>query len=210
LQATWIFDLDNTLHNADAGIFPHINRSMTRYIMHRLGLDEPSAQALRQRYYRRYGATLRGLQRHHAIDPDHFLRETHRVAELLPLMQWDRHVDTLLARLPGRKILLSNGPQAYVEQIARRMGIDRLFDALYGVERVGYRPKPHRRPFMTVCRRERLDPAHCIMVEDSLDNLLTAKSLGMRTVWMTSQARRPAYVDYRIASLRDLPRLAWR
>ncbi|WP_243729327.1 pyrimidine 5'-nucleotidase [Paludibacterium purpuratum] len=209
MHPTWIFDLDNTLHNADFGIFPHINRSMTDYIMRQLGLDESAAQALRHRYYQRYGATMHGMQRHHAIDPDLFLKETHRVAELIPLLQWDRHVGTLLARLPGRKILLSNGPQTYVEQITRKMGIDRLFDALYGVERVGYRPKPHSLPFVTVCARERLIPARCIMVEDSLDNLRTAKSLGMRTVWITRQPRRPVYVDLRIGSLRDLPRATW-
>ncbi|BEV72256.1 MULTISPECIES: pyrimidine 5'-nucleotidase [unclassified Paludibacterium] len=209
MHPTWIFDLDNTLHNADHGIFPWINRSMTDYIMRQLGLDEAAAHALRHRYYTRYGATMRGMHRHHGIDPDLFLRETHPVAALLPLMKWDAHVGTLLAALPGRKILLSNGPQTYVEQVTRRMGIDRLFDALYGVERVGYLPKPHARPFITVCARERLNPATCIMVEDSLPNLLTAKSLGMRTVWITPTPRRPVYVDYRISSIRDLPRLTW-
>lgn len=208
MHPTWIFDLDNTLHDADFGIFPHITRSMTAYIMHRLQLDEQAAQALRRRYYLRYGATLRGMTRHHAINPDQFLRETHHLDELVELMQWDRHVSSLLAHLPGRKILLSNGPQAYVERIARHMGITPWFDALYGVERVGYRPKPHIRPFITVCAREKLSPAQCIMVEDSIDNLRTAKTLGMRTVWISRTPRRPVYVDYRIGSLRELPRIA--
>ena len=28
----WVFDLDNTLHNASAGVFPLINQQMTDYI----------------------------------------------------------------------------------------------------------------------------------------------------------------------------------
>ena len=79
---TWVFDLDNTLHDADPHIFPHINRSMTEYLQRELGLDEAAAGELRRHYWLRYGATLLGLMRHHATDPAHFLRETHRFPEL--------------------------------------------------------------------------------------------------------------------------------
>ena len=79
---TWIFDLDNTLHDARAHVFPHIDRSMTAYLQESLGLDEAAAGNLRRHYWQRYGATLLGLIRHHDIDPHHFLRETHRVPAL--------------------------------------------------------------------------------------------------------------------------------
>ena len=39
----WVFDLDNTLHNASPHIFPHINRAMTAYLQAHLGLDEAAA-----------------------------------------------------------------------------------------------------------------------------------------------------------------------
>ena len=32
MNKVWIFDLDNTLHNATPHIFPHINSSMTAYL----------------------------------------------------------------------------------------------------------------------------------------------------------------------------------
>jgi putative hydrolase of the HAD superfamily len=209
LSLTWIFDLDNTLHNASHGIFPRINLLMTEYIMRHLGMSEAAALALRTSYYNRYGATLRGMQRHHDVDPDHFLHETHQPEQLLPLLKWDRQVGDVLNQLPGKKIMLSNGPQAYVEQIVRRMAIVHHFVALYGVERVAYLPKPNPRPFLTVCAREGVLPSACIMVEDSLDNLRTAKALGMRTVWLSSEVRRPRFVDVRIRSIRELPRIKW-
>jgi putative hydrolase of the HAD superfamily len=205
LPYTWIFDLDNTLHNADHGIFPSLDRAMTQYIMRELGLAEADAQVLRTHYYLRYGATMRGMHRHHGIPPDRFLLETHHIDELIPLMQWDRQVNTILAKLPGNKILLSNGPQNYIEHVTRRMAIQHHFRALYGVERVKYLPKPHRRPFLTVCAQQGLSPARCIMVEDSLDNLRMAKSLGMCTVWLSHAIRRPSWVDVRIRSVRELP-----
>ena len=64
----WIFDLDNTLHHASPGVFPHINRMMTDYIIRHLHVDEDTANRLRQHYWSRYGATLTGLVRHHPGD----------------------------------------------------------------------------------------------------------------------------------------------
>ncbi|HNN46060.1 MAG TPA: pyrimidine 5'-nucleotidase, partial [Azospira sp.] len=75
-ERTWLFDLDNTLHNASPHIFPHINRSMREYIERHLGVDKDEATRLRQTYWDRYGATLTGLVRHHGVDPRHFLHET--------------------------------------------------------------------------------------------------------------------------------------
>ena len=207
MKPTWIFDLDDTLHHASAAVFPHINRRMTEFIMRHLGLNEESATALRQRYWREYGATLKGLQQHHGIAPQTFLRDTHPMAELEALLVWQAQTTTLLRRLPGRKILLSNGPQHYVEGVLRTMRVRRHFAGIYGVERLDLQPKPHPQSFRTVLRREGLNPEHCIMVEDSLPNLKAAKRLGMRTVWLSRSARRPAYVDVRVRQLQELLRL---
>ena len=82
-ETVWLFDLDNTLHNADAGIFYLINRRMTEYLAGRLNLPEEEASRLRQDYWHRYGATLAGLQIHHPeIDVGDFLRQSH------PLMKF--------------------------------------------------------------------------------------------------------------------------
>jgi len=209
LAPTWIFDLDDTLHNASHAVFPRINQLMTQYIMRHLGLTEVAARALHNEYYHRYGNTMLGMLRHHQVDPDQFLRETHPSSELLPLLRWDHRVGAILNQLPGEKFLLSNGSQAYVEKVVHHLAILRHFRALYGVERVDYLPKPNPHPMLTVCAHARRDPSDCIMVEDNLDNLRTAKSLGMRTVWVSRAPRRPGYVDVRIASLRELPRVLW-
>ena len=45
-----------------------------------------------------------------------------------------------------------------------------------------------------------------ILVEDSAENLKTAKRLGMRTVWISRATRAPAWVDLRLKSVLELPR----
>ena len=204
---TWIFDLDDTLHHASGGIFDHINKLMTEYMMRHLGVDETEACALRTRYWAQYGATMHGLSTHHGIDPQQFLIETHPVEVLEQWLQFEDQLAENLSVLPGRKIILSNGPQHYVEGILQRMRIQHHFESVYGVERLNYIPKPHLDAFHTVLAREGLNPAHCIMVEDSLPNLLTAKELGMTTIWVSREPRKPAHVDHRVDKISQLLRL---
>jgi putative hydrolase of the HAD superfamily len=203
---TWLFDLDNTLHDASAHIFPHIGGLMQDYIRHHLNLDETQATALRQHYWRRYGATLRGLMRHHGIDPMHFLRHTHRFHDLASMVVVERGLKTMLKRLPGRKIIFSNAPSHYTRAVLSIAGIVRCFDAVYSVDDLHFQPKPSTQGFLRLLRAERLAARACIMVEDSLGNLRTAKKLGMRTVWVNSGMRRPPCVDVRLSSVLDLPR----
>lgn len=205
-QRTWLFDLDNTLHDASAHIFPHIGRSMRDYIRQQLNLDEAQATELRQHYWRRYGATLLGLMRHHDVDPRHFLHHTHQFDDLAGMVVFERGLKAMLRRLPGRKIIFSNAPLRYTRAILAITRIGGCFDAVYSVECVRFRPKPATLGFLHLLRAEGLDPRSCVMVEDTLPNLLTAKRLGMKTVWVASGTRKPPYADIRINSVLDLPR----
>ncbi len=200
----WLFDLDNTLHDASRHIFPHINRSMRQYIERHLGLNEEDATRLRQDYWVRYGATLLGLMRHHGTDPNHFLRETHDFPDLAKLVVFSHQVRHMLRRLPGRKIIFSNAPRHYVEAILKITGMDRCFDAVYAVENLRFRPKPMLAGFRSLLATERLDPRNCIMVEDTLANLVNAKRLGMKTVWVSAGSRQPAFVDLKINRIEQL------
>ena len=200
-QRTWLFDLDNTLHNADAYAFPQINRAMTQYICAHLNVDVAQATRLRHDYWLRYGATLLGLMHHHGTDPQHFLHYTHQLPELARNVVAERGLRAMLRRLPGRKIIFSNAPQKYARAVLALIGVERCFDAVYCVERLHYQPKPASGGFLRLLRSEALDARACILVDDTLPNLEAAKRLGMQTVWVSRATRRPPYVDVRLASL---------
>lgn len=209
-RLTWIFDLDNTLHNASPHIFPHINRSMTAYLQRHLQLSEEDAGSLRAHYWHSYGATLLGMMRHHGTDPDHFLRETHAFPDLANMVVYERGLAAMLRRLPGRKLVLSNAPRQYARAVLQMMGVEAHFDALHCIESTGYQPKPSLAAFHSLLRAHDLIASRCVMVEDSRQNLRPAKRLGMRTVWVTREPRAPAYVDVKTASVLALPRLLGR
>jgi putative hydrolase of the HAD superfamily len=213
-QPVWLFDLDNTLHDARPHIFPHINRSMTEYVARELALPIATADQLRVDYWQRYGATLTGLVRHHATDPHHFLWHTHQFPELARMAVFERGLRAMLRCLPGRKLLFTNAPRHYAEAMLDIMGVRRHFSAIYAIERLRFRPKPEVQGFLRLLKAERLSGPRCIMIEDSPENLRTAKSLGMRTVLIDGHSchahaahkAAPAWVDLRLKSVLELPR----
>ena len=203
---TWLFDLDNTLHDANPFIFQHINRSMMTYICEHLGVDETEANRLRQLYWQRYGATLLGLMRHHGTNPHHFLHHTHQFPDLQQAVIAQRGLKAMLRRLPGRKIVFSNAPLRYAESVLAITGIRHCFDAIYTVERLRFQPKPAIGGFLRLLRDEQLRPPTCILVEDSHINLKMAKRIGMKTVWVSTCTQQPPYVDLKVNTVLDLPR----
>lgn len=213
----WLFDLDNTLHNTSAAIFPQINRMMNAYIMRKLGVDEAQASAVRLDLWHRYGATLLGLVKHHGVDAHEFLREAHAFEDLEALIVAERGLAYALARLPGRKILLTNAPQHYAERVLFHLGIDTHFQRRYAVEHMQLRgrfmPKPSRTMLAHVIARERVNPRQCVFVEDTVANLKRAKALRLRTVWVTgmlwppgTHAKLPTGIDLKVKSVTSLPR----
>jgi len=215
----WLFDLDDTLHNASHRAFTELNASMTAYIETHLGLPTDEAVALRHRYWTRYGATLTGLQRHHGVKPAHFLHETHRLPGLDAHLHGHAHDLAALRRLPGRKFLMTNAPLAYAERVLAAIGLLDAFDGLVCVEDMSCfgqsRPKPDARMFRMVLARLKLRPERCVLVEDTLIHQKTARGLGLSTVWMqrwlrragaAGLHRRPVYVSRRVRSLAALLR----
>jgi putative hydrolase of the HAD superfamily len=223
-RTVWLFDLDNTLHDAGAFVFPALKASMRGYIAQQLQVDEAEAMRLSLHYWRRYGATLLGLQRHHGIDAAHFLHETHRLPGLEPTVRGHRHDVAALARLPGRRVILTNAPRAYALRVIGALGIGHLFERVLAIEDMAMfgqlRPKPDARMLRRTAVRLGVPVHRCVLVEDTLVHQKAARSVGMGTVWMQRFARRaaphdgsavrhsmhPAYVDRRVRTLARLRR----
>ncbi len=213
-QKLWLFDLDNTLHDAGRHIIPTIELKMNAFLVQKLGQDLASVNALRSLYWQRYGATVLGLVKHHAIAARDFLPEVHDIAELEQMIRYERGLQRLLRRLPGRKILLTNAPDAYTKRVLHHLGIRKHFARHIPIEQMHVhrqlRPKPDKLMLRRLLAREGKRGTDCILVEDSYENLRAAKALGLRTVWITQYLqkshRAPRWVDVKTSSVRSLPR----
>lgn len=221
----WLFDLDNTLHHASHQVFPAINRAMTQYIIDRLGVDIDEANRLRVGYTVRYGAALLGLVKHHGVDAADFLHVVHTFSDLPSMLRAERGIKRMLRALPGRKIVLTNGPSVYARAVLAELGIERLFERVIAIEdmREGdrWRAKPDAPMLRRAMRRAHVRLEDAILVEDTRGHLKRYRRLGIRTVWIVGHlpvartstgavsvrmagAGRPHYVDRTVKSLRAL------
>ena len=189
----WLFDLDNTLHDAGHAAFGELHVAMGEYIVEHLGVRSEEAAALRQRYWLRYGATLLGLVRHHNIAAAHFLAETHRLPGLESRLRMSAPDRAAVARLRGRKIIVTNAPRDYAMRVLRTLRLARLFDAVIAIEDMtmfgALRPKPDARMLRRLAARLQVAPSRCVLVEDTLVHLKAARRVGMRAVWMQRYLR---------------------
>jgi len=203
----WIFDLDDTLHNASAHIFPVMNGAMTQYIQENLALENGKADHLRKHYWKVYGATLKGLMRHHGVNPHHFLNETHKFPDLHERVIQMKRLRHMLSNLNGRKVIFTNAPRNYALRVLDLLDISDIFELVFSVESSQFHAKPTVRGFQTLLGSIRAKPSDCIMLEDNLAALMTAKRLGMKTIWISKLLNKPNYVDYRLSSVLELMHL---
>ncbi len=191
---TWVFDLDNTLYPPSARLFDQIEQRMTAYVMAALNVPRDKADRLRADYWRLYGTTLAGLMHEHDLDPHPYLIDVHDISfdALVP----DPALCDAIADLPGRRIVYTNGSAPYAEKVLAARGLRGAFDAVYGVEHAGFRPKPERAAFETVFAHEGLAPETAAMFEDDTRNLTAPHAMGMRTVHVAPAPDPAPHIDH--------------
>ncbi|TDE40095.1 pyrimidine 5'-nucleotidase [Antarcticimicrobium sediminis] len=192
--AHWVFDLDNTLYPPRARLFDQIEQRMTRFVMEELKVTKPEADQLRKTYWAQYGTTLAGLMRVHGIDPARYLVEVHDIS--LEHLERDTALAGHIRNLPGRRIVYTNGSAPYAERVLEARGLSGLFDAVYGVEDAGFRPKPERAAFEAVFARDGVDPRRAAMFEDDPRNLAAPHEMGMRTVHVAPERHEAEHIQH--------------
>ncbi|WP_419809810.1 pyrimidine 5'-nucleotidase [Sphingomonas sp.] len=179
---TWIFDLDNTLYPARADLFARIDKRMTAFVARRLGLDEAAAFAVQKGYFHAHGTTLAGLMAEHDVDPHEFLDDVHAVE--MDVLEHDAPLAAAIARLPGRKLVFTNGDATYAGRVLGRLGLGESFEAVHDIHAMGLLPKPAPAAYRGLCDVHGVDPARALFVDDMARNLAPAKAIGMTTVWI--------------------------
>ena len=179
----WLFDLDDTLYPASAGLFPLVSRRITERICKILSLPPDEARLVQRRYWKEYGTSIRGLILHHGIDPEPFLAYVHDV----PVEQYlhaDPALRGMLERLGGPRHVFTNSPSEFTGRVLTALGVSDMFEDVFDIRHAGYVPKPHTDPYQRVLDRLCCEGSCCVMIDDNMQNLHAARLHGMRTVWL--------------------------
>lgn len=178
----WLFDLDNTLYPADCNLFAQIDQRMGEFITRLFDIPPDEAKSRQKAFFRAHGTTLRGLMVEHGVDPAEFLEYVHDIDLTVvcdsPLLR------TALQRLPGRKIIYTNGTVAHARRVLERLGIADHFETVFDIAASDFLPKPHEAPFRKLLDAHGVVPARAVMVEDMARNLKPAATLGLTTIWV--------------------------
>jgi putative hydrolase of the HAD superfamily len=197
----WLFDLDNTLYPIGNAFMAAIEKRMTAFVARELHLSWDEAWTLQKRYLHEHGTTLAGLMANHGVDPERYLDEVHDVS--LDALEPDPDLRQALRRLPGRRLVFTNGDARHAGRVLDRLALADQFEAIFHIATADYVPKPHPDTFARMIAAHAIDPGETCFFEDSEKNLAPAAALGMTTVLIGphADASTAAFVQFRTDSL---------
>src|SRR6476660_2567656 len=127
-------------------------------------IDGQSARALHKHYCSRHGTTLSGLVQEHVDLTERFLDFVHDIdrSSLKP----DPVLAREIGRLPGRKLIFTNGSRSHAILTARQLGLEGLFEDPFDIVAAGLTPKPAEGAYHLFFDQCRVNPRAAAMFED--------------------------------------------
>src|SRR6201995_2897898 len=177
---TWVFDLDNTLYPHHVNLWQQVDARIGEFVSSWLNVSRDEARVLQKDYYKRFGTTMRGMMTLHGVRADDYLAYVHKIdhspLEPNPVM------GEAIAKLPGRKLILTNGSVDHVDAVLARLGLSTHFDGVFDIIAAELEPKPAPQTYRKFLALHAVDPATSAMFEDLSRNLVVPHQLGMTTV----------------------------
>jgi len=177
--STIFFDLDDTLYPPSTGLWPILKQRMSDYMQLHMGIPAEEIGGLREKYFREYGTTLRGLQANHQIDVVDYLTYVHDV----PLQDYltpDPLQRQVIASLGTRNLIFTNADGAHARRVLAALDLEGLFEDIVDVNAMDPYCKPMPEAFALAMRTAgESDPSRCVMIDDLPHTTHAARQLGM-------------------------------
>jgi putative hydrolase of the HAD superfamily len=200
---TWVFDLDNTLYPHHVNLWQQVDERIRDYIAGFLKIAPADAFRVQKDYYKRYGTSMRGLMTEHGMAPDDFLDFVHQI-DHSPL-EPNEALGSAIARLSGRKLILTNGTRRHAQAVLARLKLEHHFDDVFDIVAAELEPKPSPQTYARFLKAHAVDPARAAMFEDLARNLKEPHALGMTTVLVVPEHTREVFREDWELEGRDAP-----
>jgi putative hydrolase of the HAD superfamily len=199
---TWVFDLDNTLYPHYL-LWQQVDGRIREYIATFLKVTQEEAHRVQKDYYRRYGTSMRGLMIEHGLKPDEFLEFVHEI-DHSPL-EPNPALGAALEKLPGRKLILTNGTKKHAAAVMQRLTISAHFEDVFDIIAAELDPKPLPQVYDRFLAQHGVNPKRAAMFEDLARNLEVPHRLGMTTVLVVPEHTREVFREDWEMQGRDAP-----
>ncbi len=187
----WVFDLDNTLYPHHLNLWQQVDDRIRAFIADFLKVPPDEAFRVQKDYYKRYGTTMRGLMTEHNLKPDDYLEFVHQI-DHSPL-EANPALGAALEKLPGRKLVLTNGTRKHAEAVMKRLDVHKHFEDVFDIAAADLDPKPLPKTYERFLTRHKVDPRKAAMFEDLARNLEVPHALGMTTVLVVPEGQREVF-----------------
>ncbi len=203
---TIFFDLDDTLYPSSSGLWPALKERMNRYMIERMGIPVDDVPRLRERYFKTYGTTLRGLQANHSIDVEDYLAYVHDV-RLSDYIHPDPVQQQVLASLPTRNVIFTNADTSHARRVLQLLQLEPYFTAIVDVNAMEPYCKPSPEAFgLAMTMAGEADPSRCVMIDDLPHTTRAARLFGLYSLLYGSASPSPD-ADAAFDDWRSLPAL---
>ena len=165
----WIFDLDNTLYPPTTNLFDKIDRLMCRFIEENLNVTSQEALKIKDTYFHQHGTTLNGLMKNHKVDAEKFLEFVHDID--YSILQKDSKLSEEIAKLPGEKIIFTNGSRKHAQKVIQQLGIENNFNKIFDIVDSKFIPKPQIDPYHDLISTYDIDTKNSIFFEWSVEDV---------------------------------------
>jgi sugar-phosphatase len=100
--------------------------------------------------------------------------------------------------------LATSSYEILIHTVLKNLEIEEYFDVTHSAEHEPY-GKPHPAVYLTVSKKLNVDPTRCLVVEDSLNGIISAKSARMKVVCIPEKTHFPepklALADFRFEDM---------
>jgi putative hydrolase of the HAD superfamily len=185
---TIFFDLDETLYPASSGLWEAIRARINAFMHEQMGFPLDQIDGLREKFFREYGTTLRGLQANYTVNMDDYLAFVHDVPVEL-LLTPNLELYKVIKDLPLHKFIFTNADSIHANRVLNALGLQGLFDDILDVHTIAPYCKPMVESFdKAILAAGSPNPTNCALLDDQARITRAARSLGLFTILVGKKA----------------------
>jgi len=201
-----LFDLDNTLYPASAGMEEEMMARIIAYSAAYLGVSTEEALRLRREQIADYGTTLEWLMAEHGLTAiEEYYAFVHPDGEEERLTP-DPQLRAFIQALPVPASILTNAPMEHAERVLRKLELEGLFQHIFDIRSNGLKGKPNEIAFRNALKVIGHKPEEVLFVDDLPPYIEGFLRLGGNGVLVDHGAIYPSSTIPRVRTVMEIGR----
>lgn len=200
LDPVLFFDLDNTVYSESSGIGQMMIERIHSYCVDVMGMSTEEANDLGSKYFRDYGLAIRGLLKHHQVDPVHYDSYVDGSLPLDSILSPNRALRAMIEALPPSypKWIFTNAGITHAKRVLKLLDLEGLFNGIIYCHYAdpNFVCKPDHAAFIKAMKIAGVQNSYqCVLIDDSRLNVEAALRMGWKAVLIDERQSEPVILN---------------